>query len=121
MPETQKSSVRRRFRFTSIVLLLVVLGAFWHRQAIYDEYKLRTFTPTAEVAQLAADATMTDNARRIYLINHPEQKQKANFADFCPNSSAETAVLGCYLSGQQGIYLLEVTNAELQGIEQVTA
>lgn len=121
MAETQKGKSTRRFRFTSLIVLLLVVGAFWQRQFIYDEYKLRTFTPTAEVSQLATEATMTDGAKRIYFVNQPEQKQKANFADFCPNSSAETAVLGCYLSGQQGIYLLEVTNSELQGIEQVTA
>lgn len=91
------------------------------RQALYDYARLFNYAPPTKVAQLATDATMTDSARHLYYINHPELKDRTNFSLFCDVGTEKTAVLGCYKGGQRGIYLLNVSNAELAGIEQVTA
>ncbi len=64
---------------------------------------------------------MTDYARHMYYVNHPEIKERSNFSTFCNVGTEQSVVLGCYKGGQRGIYLLNVTNQELAGIEQVTA
>lgn len=106
--------------------MLVLLGlglAYWQRQNIYDQIQLHSYDAaqhSAEV-QLASDDTMTASARKVYLVNHPALKTKADFSGLCPSGTEQTVVLGCYQGGQRGIYVLKVDNAELQGIEQVTA
>lgn len=105
------------------LLLLVIIGAcaWWQRQYIYDEWQLVRYDPPAEVIRYADQTTMTNVARRSFYVNHPALKDRGNFAQFCTNATEETVVLGCYLSPQRGIYLLNVENTELEGIEQVTA
>ncbi|HEY1064097.1 MAG TPA: hypothetical protein VGE30_02240 [Candidatus Saccharimonadales bacterium] len=104
-----------------LVLAGVLLFGWLQREAIYDWWRLRGYTPAPEIAQMATDATMTDYATHMYYVNRPEFKDRKSFATFCSNGHEETVVLGCYKSGQQGIYLLQVSNAELAGIQQVTA
>lgn len=115
---------RRRGRFSAIALIIVLLIAWLalsQRQAIYDWLKLYDYTPPASVAALASDDQLTASATHIFYVNHPQVDSKTTFASKCPSGSAETAVLGCYVSNQQGIYLLSVTDSRLNGIEQVTA
>ncbi len=111
--------------FTLVVLLVcgAVLGvAAANRQSIYDWVKLRSYTPPAEVAQLATDDTMTPLARHIYYVNHPAIDDKTTFAAACnSNAREQTIVLGCYHSDQAGIYVLGVSDPRLDGVEQVTA
>lgn len=100
----------------AVTLLLIA-----HRQAIYDWWRLRGYQPSATVAQLAADDKLTDSARRVFYVNHPVVQAKAAFAKSCPKGNKETAVLGCYIPDQHGVYVLKVTDPRLSGIEQVTA
>lgn len=102
-------------------LLALVLIAL-NRQAIYDWWQLRDYTPPTVVSSLASQTTMTDYGRKVFYINKPSLTSNTDFADACPNSSAEqTIVLGCYHGGQKGIYLLDVRDPRLEGVEQVTA
>lgn len=115
----------RRTPLKTAATLLVVAGLLFlgwsQRQGLYDFARLFNYTPPTEVAQLATDATMTDLARHLYYVNRPEIKERTNFSNYCDVGTERSAVLGCYKSGQRGIYLLNVTNRELAGIEQVTA
>lgn len=106
---------------TFLIVAGVLLLGWSQRQALYDFARLFNYTPPTAVAQLATDATMTDPARRMYYVNHPEIKQRSNFSSYCSVGTEQSVVLGCYKGGQRGIYLLDVTNPELAGIEQVTA
>jgi hypothetical protein len=108
-----------------IVLLLLLAGlsvVAANRQGIIDWWRLRDYTAPAPVASLANQDAMTDYARKVFYVNSPDIRTKANFSSACPSSKAEqTIVLGCYHSDQAGIYLLNVTDPRLQGVEQVTA
>lgn len=108
-----------------VLLLFVLLGAFalgvhFHRDII-DWAALRGYTPPAKVAALAGDDTMTTAASRVYYVNHPDIEAKQQFSTNCKDQSEQTIVLGCYHGGQQGIYLLSVTDPRLNGVMQVTA
>jgi hypothetical protein len=102
------------------LVLLACIGL--NRQNLYDWWQLRNYNPPAPVSKLAALDTMTDYGRRVYYVNHPEIQDKQPFKSTCPNGGGEqTIVLGCYHGGQSGIFLLNVTDSRLDGVEQVTA
>ncbi len=107
---------------TVLVGSLIVFAGFSQRQNIYDQWKLYNYIPSKSVAELATQGGLTDYARKIYYVNHPQILKGNSFTEACPNADREkTIVLGCYKGGQQGISLLGVTEPLLNGVEQVTA
>ena len=103
-----------------MVLLAASPFIVWtQRWDIYDYWRLRNYEAPAVVSQLALDTAMSDSARRLFYVYHPELKDKNSFSQSC-NSSERTIVLGCYISGN-GIYLFSVNDERLNGIMQVTA
>jgi hypothetical protein len=105
--------------FAAGLLGLMIFG-WMQRQAIYDWARLREYVPPPEIAQLAADTTMNDDARHLFYVYHPELNDRAQFSSNCGNTGEQTIVLGCYVSNL-GIYLFDVDDPRLQGVEQVTA
>lgn len=102
------------------VILLVPVIAWSQRQAIYDWTRLHGYQPSSEVTGLADAAGMTDYARKLFYINHPQViGDKAVFQSHCTDSE-KTIVLGCYIN-RNGIYLYNVTDARLNGVKEVTA
>ena len=113
---------KKALRITSSLgLLLAVAVGLWQRQAIYDWWRLRDYTPAAAIAKLADDTTMDQDSRRLFYVYHPQLDDKGNFNQNCGADGREhTIVLGCYLENH-GIYLLDVTDPRLAGVEEVTA
>jgi hypothetical protein len=108
------------------VLLGLVCGLLivaTNRQAIMDWAALRGYKAPDVIASIADEDTMTPKARKIFYVNHPQIANKAGFGNDCTNGSGkeQTIVLGCYHSDQAGIFVLEVDDARLTGVEQVTA
>src|SRR6185295_11567695 len=62
---------------------------------------------------------MTPDTRRLFYVYHPVLEDKQAFNSHCTDSE-KTIVLGCYIS-RTGIYLYDVTDSRLNGVEQVTA
>lgn len=103
-------------------VLLAVSGlVLVNQQNIVDWWKLQSYSAPAEISALADETTMTDEGRKRFYVNHPEIVSKTEFSDVCPTGGEQTIVLGCYHGGQNGIYLLDVTEERLKGVEQVTA
>jgi hypothetical protein len=115
----------RRFRLRSAwpILFGLFFGvlAIWQHQAIQDWIDLYHYVPPQPVSQLADQIDLTPKARRYFYINHPAIEDRAAFNQACTNSSEQTIVLGCYHSVDQGIYIFDVTDGRLAGVEQVTA
>jgi hypothetical protein len=111
-------------RIGLLVLLFVVLGgtlgAWTQRQAIYDWARLQNYEPSDSIVQLAFDTTMTNPARRLFYVYHPELDGRETFSQKCTGFGEQTIVLGCYVS-RQGIYLFDINDPRLEGVEQVTA
>lgn len=110
---------------TLLTLLLAVLVwgfvafLFFQRQAVYDWWRLRGYTPSSEVSALADQATMNDAARRVFYVYHPAIEPRESFNEHCRDGEF-TIVLGCYAQGR-GIYIFRVDDPRLDGIEEVTA
>jgi len=104
-----------------LVLLVGVLGTFLlGRQAIEDAIRLHGYTAPAVVAQLATDDTMTTKARHLLYVNRPEVTASSDFTRHCPAGDEKTVVLGCYTGNDDGIYVYQVSDPRLNGVEQVT-
>ncbi len=103
----------------SAFFLLGVVGALWQRQAIYDWWRLKDYQPSAAIQSLATATTMNDHGRHMFYVYHPALEDKAAFNLHC-SGNEKTVVLGCYITNQ-GIYIFDVTDPRLSGIEEVTA
>lgn len=103
-----------------VVLALLAIGV-WKYNALADWAKLRNYQPPEDIVKLADEDTMTPYARHIYYVNHPQLvPSSSQFKTDCPQIE-QTIVLGCYQSSEDGIFLRDVTDSRLNGVEEVTA
>jgi hypothetical protein len=113
----------RKRRYTAgiitILILAVPLLALWQHFAIFDIIRLHGYNAPQQIVQLADDTAMLPSTRRLFYVYHPALEDKTPFNTDC-RSNEQTIVLGCYVDGR-GIYLLNVTDSRLNGVEQVTA
>jgi uncharacterized protein YukE len=112
--------------FTKILGTIVTLGmlagtvwVFFNIQSTLDWLRLRSYEPSEAIAELASQAAFNDEGRRLFYIHDPELLNKDNFKGRC-SETEETIVLGCYISRQK-IYVFDVEDDRLAGVEQVTA
>lgn len=112
----------RTAQTVTLLLLVGMVGALLlERQAIQDAVKLHGYAAPSAVTQLAADDTMTNEARHLLYVNHPEVTAGTAFTSHCPVGDEKTVVLGCYTGDDNGIYIYQVSDTRLTGVEQVTA
>lgn len=106
------------------LFLLLLLGTgillVWQHDLVSDWFVLRGYTPPANIQSLAQDDTMTGYAKRLFYVNKPQVAERAIFNSHC-SATDQVTVLGCYTGNRRGIYLYDVTDPRLAGIQQVTA
>lgn len=102
-------------------LLLIAIPAFlfFQRWNIYDAYRLQGYTPPAPISSLAQETAMTETGKKLFYVNHPEQSDKEVFRERC-TTGEQTIVLGCFIAFQ-GIFLQDIDDDRLNGVQQVTA
>lgn len=103
-----------------IIACLAGIG-YLQRQNIRDFLILLDYNPPKIIQTLANQDGMTSYTKRVFYVNRPRLLTSKVFANYCPNNSEQSVVLGCYHLGQNGIFLLAVNDPNLYGIEQVTA
>jgi len=110
------------FSYAVFAVLLATVGTLaWQRQAITDQLRLIGYTPSPEIVRLADATLMSGSARHLFYVNRPSLEAKADFQKSCPNYGEHTIVIGCYRGGQSGIYVLDVNDERLSGVEEVTS
>ncbi|HSH56162.1 MAG TPA: hypothetical protein VK983_05070 [Candidatus Limnocylindrales bacterium] len=113
---------RRRGRLLTLVLLLALpVGGLTQAQRIQDAIRLAGYEAPAEVAQLARETSMSNEGEKLFYVNHPIVANRASFNQYCRSRGEQTIVLGCYHGKDRGIYLFDVNDPRLTGVEQVTA
>ncbi len=107
----------------SFAITLAMLGAAgWvvlNRQFVLDEINYLSYKPTSQIASIESRAGMSDQGKFYFYASKPEVENAQQFNQNCAQQEAGNAILGCY-TGQR-IYVYDVTNAQLDGIEEVTA
>jgi flagellar capping protein FliD len=105
----------------TLALLSAPFLVWWKAQALTDWYQLRNYSPPQTVSILSTEDAMTPYARHVFYVNHPDIESNAGqFRQDC-GTAEKTIILGCYHSDQNGIFLYDVTDPRLAGVEQVTA
>jgi uncharacterized protein YukE len=105
----------------SLLLLTVPVVAWAQKQQIWDWWQLHDYAPASNIEELTREDKMTDYARKIFYVNHPELINNVNaFRHQCAQSE-QTIVLGCYHPPQNGISVYDIQDSRLNGVEQVTA
>lgn len=116
------SRARKLSFFGAILpLLLVVLAfiGFTYWRQIVDRYQYMTYEPSAQIAELAQSAKLHNDGLFYFYASQPVLEGTQAFNSYCNRSEEKSAILGCY--DGYGIYIFDVTDDRLQGVEEVTA
>ncbi len=120
-------SSTKRHRSWSIVSLvfsaLIVICAVWifaNRHYVADALTVWSYQPSTAVAAIENRATMTDQGGFFFYATRPSVLEAAEFNQNCPRQEVGNPILGCY-TGEDRIYIYDVTDTNLDGIKEVTA
>ncbi|MCU1439934.1 MAG: hypothetical protein JWP85_931 [Rhodoglobus sp.] len=106
------------------VNVAVVAATTWvgtHEQRVLDQLTVWQFEPTDELATYADRSTMTDEGRFLFYASRPEIEGEGDFDEICSSREEDVGILGCYLPDDKAIFLYDVTDDRLDGIEDVVA
>lgn len=107
---------------TIIVSLVAMMITGWlvlNRQLVVDQLSVWQYQPSSSVASLVTRTTMNDKGRFIFYASQPAIEDSQLFNQDCTRKEQSTAILGCY-DGRH-IYVYNISNAQLDGIKEVTA
>ncbi|MCL2444770.1 hypothetical protein FWD07_01445 [Candidatus Saccharibacteria bacterium] len=106
-------------KFLLVVMVLVVgMLVLTNTQKISDELAARRFEPSLEMSELIERLELTDRGRRVMLASRPQLGEGEWFNHRCTRMEREVNVLGCFRAG--GIYVFNVQNEDLVGMNEVT-
>ena len=107
-----------------IVLAAVALSAFaivTNRQYLLDQWTVWNYEPTTVIEGYVDRSTMSEHGEFLFLASEPVVADGEQFNSVCGNEEEGSGVLGCYTSGNKRITLFDVTDPQLDGIEEVVA
>ena len=108
----------------AIVVVALGITGTWvltHPQRITDQFTVWNFTATSTIGAYADRSTMTDEGRFLFYASRPEVSPEGEFDAHCSSQLEDVGILGCYLHADKRIYLYDVTDDRLDGIEEVVA
>lgn len=118
---------RRRRAPVVISLILVVVvaiggyAAITNRQAIVDQWVVVNAEPNPTIDAYIERAQLSEHGRFLLLASQPTVADGAAFNSICGNQEEGSGVLGCYTGRDMRITLFDVTDPQLDGIEEVVA
>lgn len=120
------SSMRRRQFVKALTLLLsaaVVILSIWaifNRQFVLDQFAVWSYEPSSAIGAISQKTDMTQKGEFVFYATRPAIDTKESFNQSCPRQEVNSPILGCY-TGDDRIYIYDITNSQLDGIEEVTA
>ena len=116
------SSMRKLIGFfVSITFVLGMALLVLNRQSIIDEITLWQYQPSSQIAEIANRVKMSDFGKKMFYVSKPQIQSASEFNKDCRRVEQGNAILGCYDQVAGEIYIYDVTNAELDGVKEVTA
>ncbi len=119
----QKTTSRGGWLASGIVFLLacaLLLFAFWQRQAIVDYVLASQYQASTAVATIRNDLKLTDQGQMLFNASQPKLQTADEFNTSCKQQKeTNNPILGCYV--EQRIFIFDVKNEKLDGIEETTA
>lgn len=102
---------------------LLVSFAVWlviNRQIVLDQLSVWSYHPSSAVESIAHNVQFTDKGKFTFYATQPSVDNSDAFNQACPRQEKASPILGCY-TGTDRIHVFDVTNPQLDGIEEVTA
>lgn len=102
----------------------VIASGVWvltNQQRIADQFAVWQFEPSSSVEKYVGEAGMSDEGKFLFYASQPTIQTNPTFNSTCSNVEENFGVLGCYFPSNKSIYLFDVTDDRLAGIEQVVA
>ncbi len=120
MLQKNHKSIRVIIGLSASALLFILAGVvLFNRQFISDSIESYLYEPDTHIAQLSDDIQLTADGKRIFYATQPEASAAGNFNYHCPRQEEKNPIIGCYTNADR-IFIYEINNEELEGIEQVT-
>lgn len=118
---------KRRSNWRGAVLagalsLLVVVSVIWvvlNRQFVVDQISYSTYSPSADIAKIADRVGFSDKGQFLFYTTWPSLDGADIFNENCPRQEIGSPIIGCYHTGN--IYIYDINDQDLDGIEEVTA
>jgi len=104
---------------TSLLLLVIAGWLLLNRQYVADQISVWSYEPSASVQKISDRIELTNKGEFYFYTTHPVVAPSADFNQDCPRQEPGSPILGCYSAGR--IYIYDITNEQLDGIEEVTA
>lgn len=111
-----------RASISLVVSVTLFAGALWialNQQFVVDKISVLQYQPSAGVVALTEDVNFTDEGKFYFYAAHPVIDGTTLFNTKCERQEKESAILGCYVNNL--IYIYDVKNQKLTGVETVTA
>jgi hypothetical protein len=107
-----------------VVNVTVVAAVAWvgtNEQRVIDQVAVWEFEPSDALAAYVERSKFTDEGRFLFYASRPEIAGEGEFDQVCSSREEDVGILGCYLPDDKSIFLYDVTDARLDGIEEVVA
>ena len=117
----KKRSLKRSLLGGIASFLLLGISAFLllNQQYVKDQISYRSFEPSASVKALEKNISFTEKGAFYFYAQQPEIEGSEAFNKSCQRQEVGNPILGCYVTNK--IFVFDVTNEKLEGIEEVTA
>jgi len=102
------------------IFIFAALWLFMNRQQVLDQISVWGYEPTTQVQDISKRVAFTDEGRFVFYATKPEVENQEQFNKECPRQEAGSPILGCYTTDDR-IYIYDLTNEQLDGMEEVTA
>ena len=103
----------------SVVMLVGAVLLLLHQQYVKDQITVWSFKPSQNVQKLENSIGFTPKGTFYFYAQQPQVEGSSAFNKDCQRQEVGNPILGCYLASR--IYVYDVTNVQLDGIEPVTA
>lgn len=121
MSNTKTSRIGSAIAFVlSGVFITLAVLLFFNRQAVLDQLSVWSYTPSSEIEALSKRVAFTDKGQFIFYATKPSVDSPETFNSNCPRQEKGSPILGCYTTDDR-IYIYDLTNEKLDGMEEVTA
>lgn len=105
-----------------LLSVAILVGAGWlflNRQYVADQVTVWSYEPPVEIQEIESKLSFTDKGEFYFRVTQPELQTAEEFNQDCPRQEPGSPILGCYAAGR--MYIYDIQNERLDGIEEVTA
>ena len=103
----------------SIIILAIAGFLLLNQQYVKDQVTVWSYQPSSQIESIEKRVSFTGKGQFYFYATQPEVDGSEKFNLDCPRQEVGNPILGCYNAGR--IYIYDVTNEQLDGIEEVTA